>query len=84
MQNEPPVSIIQSQLDELFGNEELWLAMLEPGLTEIPEGCNFIFWFESRRSPEELVGVAKQNQNKLKTREMASDSWGCAEHQRSC
>lgn len=57
MQNEPPVPIFQPQVDELFGKEELWLAMLEPGHTEIPDGCNFILWFETDRSPEELLNA---------------------------
>lgn len=36
-----------------------WLDMFVPDKAKIPDGCNFILWFESDRSPEELLKAFK-------------------------
>ena len=46
---------LPSCLAKLFGKEDVWLIMFEPDKAKIPDGCNFIIWFESERSSEDLL-----------------------------
>jgi hypothetical protein len=43
------------QITELFARQYVWLAVFQPDKANIPDGCNFILWFESDHSLEELL-----------------------------
>ncbi len=52
-----PEPLIPTRFAELFAKEDVWLVAFEPDKAKIPDGCNFILWFESDHSQEELLKV---------------------------
>jgi hypothetical protein len=50
-----PEPFIPSRLVELFAKQNVWLEVFDSNNATIPDGCNFTLWFESDRSPEELL-----------------------------
>lgn len=56
-----PEPLIPAHLAELFAQEDVWLVEFEPDTAKIPNGCNFILWFESDRSLEELLKTFESN-----------------------
>lgn len=50
-----PEPLIPTRFAELFAKEDVWLVAFEPDKAKIPDGCNFILWFESDHSQEELL-----------------------------
>ncbi len=54
-----PEPLIPSRLVELFTKQNVWLEVFDSDNATIPDGCNFTLWFESDRSPEELLKAFK-------------------------
>jgi len=50
-----PEPLIPSRLVELFTKQNVWLKVFDSDNATIPDGCNFTLWFESDRSPAELL-----------------------------